>query len=51
MSISGVITSKDVLRHGGLIFREFGPVAYFRCCVAILLRKQTTFLRCVIELS
>ena len=51
MSISGVITSKDVLRHSGLIFREFGPVAYLRCCVAILFRKRTTFLNCVCELS
>jgi len=50
MSISGVITSKDVLRHSGLIFREFGPVAYLRCCMAILLRKRTTFLNCVCEL-
>jgi len=50
MSISGVITSKDVFRHSGLIVREFGPVAYLRCCVAILLRKRTTFLNCVCEL-
>jgi len=33
MSISGVITTKDILRHGGIIVREFGAAAYFRCCV------------------
>jgi len=47
MSISGVITTKDVIRHGGIIVREFGAAVYVRCCVAILLRKRTTFLRCV----
>ncbi|HWT86191.1 MAG TPA: hypothetical protein VN177_10495, partial [Myxococcales bacterium] len=51
MAISGVITTREVLRHGAVIVREFGPVAYFRCCVAILLRKRTTFLNCVCELS
>jgi hypothetical protein len=50
MSIAGVITTKDVLRHSGTIVREFGPVAYLRCCVAILLRKRTTFLNCVAEI-
>jgi len=47
MSISGVITTKDVIRHGGIIVREFVSAVYVRCCVAILLRKRTTFLRCV----
>ncbi len=47
MSICGVITTRDVLRHSAIIVREFGPVAYFRCCVAILLRRRTTFLNCV----
>ncbi len=47
MSICGVITTRDVLRHTATIVREFGPVAYLRCCVAILLRKRTTFLNCV----
>ncbi len=51
MSIIGVITTKDVLKHGAVIVREFGPVAYLRCCAAILLRKRTTFLNCVCELS
>jgi len=47
MSICGVITTKEVLRHGGIIVREFGAAAYLRCCMAILLRKKTTFLNCV----
>jgi len=47
MSICGVITTKDVLRHGATIVREFGTGAYLRCCAAILLRKRTTFLNCV----
>jgi hypothetical protein len=51
MSITGVITTRDVLRHGAVIVREFGTAAYLRCCVAILLRKRTTFLNCVCELS
>jgi hypothetical protein len=51
MSIAGVITTKDVLRHSATIVREFGTAAYLRCCVAILLRRRTTFLNCVCELS
>ena len=47
MSICGVITTKDVLRHGAIIVREFGTAAYLRCCVAILLRRRTTFLNVV----
>jgi hypothetical protein len=47
MAICGVITTKDVLRHTTTIVREFGPGAYLRCCLAILRREQTTFLRCV----
>ena len=51
MAIDGVITTKEVIRHGAVIVRHFGPVAYLKCCVAILLRKRTTFLSCVVELS
>jgi len=47
MTICGVITTKDVLRHSGTIVREFGAAVYLRCCVAILLRRRTTFLNCV----
>jgi hypothetical protein len=51
MSIAGVITTKDVLRHSAIIVREFGAAAYLRCCVAILLRRRTTFLNCVCEIE
>ena len=51
MAICGVITTKEVLRHGPTIVREFGAGAYLRCCVAILLRKRTTFLNCVYEMA
>lgn len=51
VSICGVITTKEVLRHSATIVREFGASAYLRCCVAILLRKRTTFLNCVCELT
>ncbi len=51
MSICGVITTRDVLRHTATIVREFGTAAYLRCCVAILLRRRTTFLNCVCELA
>jgi hypothetical protein len=51
MTICGVITTKDVLRHSATIVREFGAAAYVRCCVAILLRRRTTFLNCVCELT
>jgi len=51
MSINGVITTKEVLRHAPTILREFGAAAYLRCCVAILLKRRTTFLNCVSELG
>ncbi len=47
MVIDGVITTKEVLRHGAVIVREFGPGAYLRCCLAIVLGRRTTFLNCV----
>ncbi len=50
MSIAGVITTRDVLRHTATIVREFGPQAFLKCCVAILLRRRTTFLNCVCDL-
>ena len=49
--ISGLITTRDVLRHSAIIVREFGAAAYLKCCVAILLRRQTTFLACVCNLA
>ena len=47
MAISGVITTKEVLRHTATIVREFGAATYFRCCKAIVLRRRTTFLNVV----
>ena len=47
MSISGVITTKEVFRHTATIVRDFGPGTYLRCCLAILSRQRTTFLNCV----
>jgi hypothetical protein len=47
MSIRGVITTRHVLGHAGLIVREFGIVAFLRCCLAIVMRHRTTFLACI----
>ena len=47
MAINGVITTRQVLKHGPTIVREFGASVYLKCCMAILLRKRTTFLNCV----
>ena len=49
--IGGVITGRHVIRHGAVIVREFGAAAYFRCCMALLLRRKTTFLDCVCRLE
>ncbi|HUJ28991.1 MAG TPA: hypothetical protein VLW85_23380 [Myxococcales bacterium] len=51
MAINGVITTREVLRHGALIVREFGAAAFLRCCRAIVLRRRTTFLNCVFRLQ
>ena len=47
MSIVGVITTREVLRHAGTIVKEFGAMAWLRCCAAIVTHRQTTFLACV----
>lgn len=46
MSIQGLITTSDVLRHPVLIVGSFGVTVYFRCCKAVLLGRRTTFLDC-----
>jgi hypothetical protein len=51
VSIGGVITTREVFRHSAIIVREFGPRAYWRCCVAVILRRRTTFLDCVARLG
>jgi hypothetical protein len=50
MSISGLITTREVLRYSGTIAREFGARALFRCYVAIVTGRRTTFLNCVCEM-
>jgi hypothetical protein len=40
----GTITSWDIVRHPVLILRGFGPVCYLRCILAVVSRRQTTFL-------
>jgi len=47
--ISGVITTRHVLKHAPTIVREFGLAAYLRCCLMILRRRNTTFLDCVLR--
>jgi len=47
-AIQGAITSRDVLAHPGLIAREFGLAALFRCYAAIVFGHRTTFLACAI---
>jgi len=40
----GVITLRDVLAHGGLVVREFGPGCFLRCLLSALRRQPKTFL-------
>lgn len=47
MSIDGLITTRDVLKHSATIVREFGPATYLRCCLAIITGRRTTFLSVV----
>ncbi|HYZ89082.1 MAG TPA: hypothetical protein VE620_07290 [Myxococcales bacterium] len=47
MSITGVITTKEVFRHTMAIVRDFGAATYLRCCMAIFTGHRTTFLNCV----
>ena len=45
--ISGVITTRHVITHAGIIVREFGAAAYLRCFLALLRRRRMTFLDCI----
>jgi len=47
MSMNGLITTRDVLKHSATIVREFGAGTYLRCCLAILIGRRTTFLNVV----
>ncbi|BDG02111.1 hypothetical protein [Anaeromyxobacter oryzae] len=40
----GLITGKDVLRHGFTILRWYGPACYLRCLRALASRTPCTFL-------
>ncbi|MBS2033314.1 MAG: hypothetical protein JST54_35905 [Deltaproteobacteria bacterium] len=40
----GLITGREVIRHGPTIVRHFGPRCYLRCMLALFSRKPTTFL-------
>lgn len=41
----GVITTRDVLSHLPLIWREFGTRCLLRCVIAMVFRRRTTFLQ------
>lgn len=42
--VEGIITSKDVLLHLPLIWREYGTGCALRALSAVVRRKRTTFL-------
>lgn len=44
--MQGFITSRDVVRHLPLIWREFGTRCVVRCLFAVISRQRTTFLEC-----
>jgi hypothetical protein len=45
--IQGLITSKHVLWHAGIIVREYGFRGYLRCLRALMSRRRTTFLELI----
>lgn len=45
----GVITTREVLRHLPLIWREFGTGCVVRCLKAVVTREKTTFLDCAVK--
>ncbi len=49
--MQGVITSREVVRHLPLIWREFGTRCVVRCLAAVILRQRTTFLDCATRRS
>ena len=40
----GTITTWHVVRHSWTIVRSFGPRCYLRCLMAVVARRETTFL-------
>jgi hypothetical protein len=51
MAMRGVITTRHVLTHAGVIVREFGMGAFLRCCLAAVRRRKATFLECAVQLA
>ena len=47
--IQGVITTRDVLTHTGLIWREFGVRCLLRCARALFRARPTTFLEVAVR--
>jgi hypothetical protein len=45
--VRGIITNRDVVRHLGLIYREFGAGCLLRCLWVVATRRTTTFLEVV----
>jgi hypothetical protein len=43
----GVITGRDVVRHVGLIYREFGGRCLARVLWVLMVGKRTTFLEVI----
>jgi hypothetical protein len=50
MTIDGLITTREVWRNAGTIYREFGAGALWRCFAAVLTRRRTTFLALAVRL-
>lgn len=48
----GLITTRHLIINAPLIVQEFGLIAYVRCFVrALWRRQQATFLNCIVELK
>jgi hypothetical protein len=46
--MAGLVTTRDLITHAGLIVREFGPRCYAFCVWRTLFaRHPVTFLECV----
>jgi hypothetical protein len=43
-SMRGIITSRDVVQHVGIIYREFGFRCLARCLWVLATGRRTTFL-------
>jgi hypothetical protein len=48
--MKGVITTRDVVTHIGLIWREFGTSCFLRCLGSLLSSRPTTFLEVAVRL-